>query len=84
MPVYLIHGPDGERRLVNAKTKTRAINTVVANRYTADAVGSSELVELMRSGLEVEESSSAVEEETQSDPEPEISEGPYQQEGEVQ
>lgn len=53
MPVYLIEGPD-ERRLVNAKTKTKAVSHVVRGRFTASSITTSEMVSLLEEGLSVE------------------------------
>ncbi len=54
MPVYKVSGPDGER-LVDAKTKQAAINHVVGDSYQVEAVTTSELAALIKSGgMEIE------------------------------
>lgn len=55
MPVYLIKGPEDEKRLVNAKSKSKAIDFVVSGRYEAEAITTSEMVDLLKSGLQVED-----------------------------
>lgn len=55
MPVYLITGPEDERRLVNAKTKSKAVAFVVNKRFAAEAITTSDMVDLMNEGLKVED-----------------------------
>lgn len=52
--VYLVKTPAGDR-LVKAGSKTVAINHAVKSLVTAKSVTASELVELMASGLTIEE-----------------------------
>lgn len=54
MPVYKVSGPDAER-LVDAQNKQAAINYVVGDSYQVEAVTTSELAALIKSGeMEIE------------------------------
>lgn len=60
MPIYLVTGPaKNDRRLVDATTKSVAINHVTRNTVTAHAVTASELVKLLAEELKVEAASGA-------------------------
>ena len=52
--VYLVKTPAGDR-LVKAGSKTVAVNHAVKSMVSAKSVTASELVELMASGLTIEE-----------------------------
>jgi len=54
MPIYLVKSPSGDK-LVEAPTKAGAINHVVRNTVTAEALNPSKLVEAMQDkGMKVE------------------------------
>ena len=73
MPIYLVKSPDGQK-LIDASTKSVAINHAIKHSVTAETVSASELVQLMQGqGMTVENSgqSDTVKNETPAgDPQP--------------
>jgi hypothetical protein len=59
--IYVVTGPKGDkaRRLVNAHTSGGAINHCVKDHFTAKVPSQSELIELAKDGVEVEETGDA-------------------------
>ena len=53
MAIYLVESPQG-KTLVDAKTKSSAINHVMKNIVTAAAVSATDVVKLMGDGVKVE------------------------------
>lgn len=54
MAIYLVNAGKGER-LIEAKTRTVAINHVMTDEIEARPVSASELVQLMNKGIKVED-----------------------------
>jgi len=53
MPIYLVKTPNGQK-MVNAPTKARAINHVIKNTITAEALSAETVVARMEDGEAVE------------------------------
>lgn len=53
MPYYIVE-KDGDKKIIEASTKSAAINHVVKNTITAKAASPADIVELMQSGIDVE------------------------------
>ncbi len=53
--ICLVNGPNGEQRLVRAKSNKAAIDFVVGESYKSKAQNADEVVDLMAQGLKVEE-----------------------------
>ena len=54
MAVYLVEDSKGNKTLVETRTKSGAINFVSQNEYTATALNTSQLVQHIKTGLEVQ------------------------------
>ena len=54
MAVYLVEDSKGNKTLVETRTKAGAINYVSRNEYTATSLNTSELVQHIKSGMEVQ------------------------------
>lgn len=54
MAVYLVEDQQGNKRLVETRTKAGAINYVSREQYKASSLNTSELVKHIKEGLEVE------------------------------
>jgi len=54
MAVYLIEDREGNKTLVETRTKAGAINYVAQGEYTAKTLNTSELVTYIKAGIEVQ------------------------------
>ncbi len=54
MAVYLVEDTQGNKTLVETRTKAGAINYVSRNEYKATSLNTGELVKLIKTGMEVE------------------------------
>ena len=54
MAVYLVEDSKGNKTLVETRTKSGAINFVSQNEYTATALNTSQLVQHIKTGMEVQ------------------------------
>lgn len=54
MAVYLVKSPDGKERMVETRTKSKAISHVASSQYTATVISASEAIAKSKAGLELE------------------------------
>lgn len=54
MAVILVEGPNGNKTLVEARTKSKAIAHVAAKEYKATTLNTTDMVKHIKAGMEVE------------------------------